>query len=101
MSHVLLVGQVTVRDPRMWARYTAGVLPLVERHGGRLLGAASANARAVEGDWTPDFLFVQRWPSRAAFDAFYADPDYQPFKRLRHESADTRMTFIPEFSMED
>lgn len=95
-SAVLLIGQVTVRAPEKWARYTQEVLPLVHRHGGGLLGFAAADAEPVEGEWTPDFLFVQRWPSRAAFSAFYDDPEYQPLKRLRHEGAETRMTLISE-----
>ncbi|MFQ5974599.1 MAG: DUF1330 domain-containing protein [Alphaproteobacteria bacterium] len=29
------------------------------------------------------FVIVE-WPSKEAFDEFFADPEYQKFKKLRH-----------------
>lgn len=86
--------RVDVRDREAFAHYAARVLVLVERHGGKLIAAGPA--AAVEG--TPStaatWAFVQRWPDRAHFDAFYTDPAYQPLKAERHAAARTELLVI-------
>lgn len=86
--------RVDVHDASAFSAYAAAVLPLVERHGGRVLSAGPADR--VEGPETTrtTLAFVQRWPSSAAFFAFYTDPEYQPLKALRLAAADTQITVV-------
>lgn len=86
--------RVDVDDPDAFARYAAAVLPLVERHGGRVVAAGPVTV--VEGRPAAGvtWAFVQRWPTRAHFAGFYADADYQPLKAQRQEAAGTELLLI-------
>lgn len=86
-----LVGELTVHDRDKLLRYAQEVQPLMARYGGRILGVSAAGARVVEGDWDPQLLVIHRWDSEAGFDAFFASPEYEPIKQLRHEACDSRL----------
>jgi uncharacterized protein (DUF1330 family) len=69
-----------------YARYGAAVVPLIEKHGGRAvwLGQVCATLIAPEGeDW--DTAALIEYPSREAFLAMVASPEYQ--KVEHHRSA--------------
>jgi uncharacterized protein (DUF1330 family) len=85
------VTELRVRDREKMVAYGRGVLPIVARHGGAVLGVSLGTLEVVEGDWRPPLLFVHRWPSRETFHAFYASDEYAPWRALRHEAADSRL----------
>ena len=62
-----LVAKLTIRDCEKLLEYAQQVEALMARHGGGLLGASSPAVRALEGDWRPDVLVLQRWRSRDDF----------------------------------
>ena len=60
-----------------YERYAAGVLPHLERVGGRVLVAAPAQDSVIgpaEKEW--DLVLAVEYPSRAAFLSMVSDPDY-------------------------
>lgn len=78
-----------------WVRkYAAHVTPLVHKHGGRYL-ARTRTMERVEGDRELPQLFVLvEWPSRQAFYDFFADPEYQQYKKLRHDSSRDELIMV-------
>ncbi len=87
MSAYLIVN-LDVHDAEAYEEYKSGAAGLVERHGGEYL-VRGGDFDVLEGNWTPSRLVVLRFPSRAALDAFYADPEYAPLMAIRHSSATT------------
>lgn len=68
-----------------YARPTAA---LVARFGGEYIVRAPKVA-VLEGDFGEGLAsVVSRWPDRAALDAFYQSPEYQPLKQARRAISD-------------
>lgn len=89
MSACLLVAEMRVRDVEKLVRYGREVVPVMARHGGRILGTSASGLHVAEGEERPVLMVVHEWESRAAFDAFWASPEYQALKALRREACDT------------
>ena len=86
MSAYFLFDNVAVTDPAGLARYAEAVAPTVAAFGGRYL-AVAAGPEVVEGDPALTSLVLIEFPDLAAARAWYASPEYQPLKALRHHSA--------------
>ena len=70
-----------------YERYSREVAPFLEGVGGSLLYAGDCSTALVAPDaheW--DALLVVRYPSRQAFCAMVANPDYQRITHLRTEA---------------
>jgi uncharacterized protein (DUF1330 family) len=66
--------------------YSRRSVAAVGAHGGRVvaLGRLAGAAATGEEDTTPrQVMVLVEWPSRAAFDAFLADPDHADLHPLR------------------
>lgn len=81
MSIYILLDN-TIHDANKYDEYLRAAPPLVAKHGGEYL-ARGGNFEVRAGDWKPNRIVLFRWPSREAHRAFMADPEYQPWKKLR------------------
>lgn len=80
---VYLIADIKVTDDGWVPEYAANVHKLVEKHGGRYL-SRSGNIETLEGDEKDSTLIaILEFPSRAALDAFTADPEYAPYGKAR------------------
>lgn len=85
---VYALAQLLVTDVEGFQRdYVGPLQPINARHGVEVV-VAKPKAAVVEGDYAPNFTVVLRFPSQAAFDAWYADPDYQPLIERRRALTD-------------
>ena len=48
----------------------------------------------IEGDWAPERLVIQQWPSVERFKEWYNSEEYAPWKELRHKSAVANIILI-------
>jgi uncharacterized protein (DUF1330 family) len=79
----LVVATVT-RDAEAYAEYRRAFEALLAAHGGRVLAGGDAGAYvALEGDPLYDRVAIAAFPSRAAQDAFLADPRAAEVAALR------------------
>jgi uncharacterized protein (DUF1330 family) len=77
------VVRVSTIDDAWISDYLPHVPALVSKHGGRYL-ARTGTMERVEGDGPlPSILAVIEWPSKEAAQAFYSDPEYQPYLEER------------------
>lgn len=83
-----LIFKFDVVDEARFDRYVAAVMPLLSKHGGKVLVADRA-ARPLEGP-PPGMNVVIEFPSEADARAFYDDPEYQPVKAVRLDSTANR-----------
>jgi uncharacterized protein (DUF1330 family) len=88
-----LIGDVKLKDPEGYKPYQAGVPELIRRHGGEYL-VRGGSYEVIEGAWQPIRIAVLRFPDRAAAQAFLDDPEYQPFKEIRHRVAQTDLVLV-------
>jgi uncharacterized protein (DUF1330 family) len=71
-------------------KYAAAIVPFLEKVGGTVVffGDTSPPLVAPPTDTAWDAVLLVRYPSRAAFSAMVADPDYQQITHLRTEALD-------------
>ncbi|WP_431935293.1 DUF1330 domain-containing protein [Micromonospora sp. RP3T] len=84
---VYALAQLTVHDRARYDRYVAAFLPVLARHGGRLLAADTA-PRVVEGDWPHDKVVLMSFDSREDFERWSASPEYQAISRDREAATE-------------
>ncbi|ANZ40870.1 hypothetical protein BBK82_37690 [Lentzea guizhouensis] len=77
-----VVIDLNVADQDGFQQYVDGVLPLIEKAGARNV-LTDADALVLEGDWKPRTLVIHEFADRAAVQAFWDSPEYQPLKELR------------------
>ena len=82
----LVLIDLTVNDLTAMERYEGPTAALMEQFGGKLL-AKELKPQVYEGTWSPTWLVVLEFPSRAAVAQFYAAENYQPLKALRNAAA--------------
>jgi uncharacterized protein (DUF1330 family) len=72
-----------------YAEYSKAILPFLEQVGGTVVHYAETGTPLVAPeahDW--DAILLVRYPSRQAFSAMVADPDYQQITHLRTQALD-------------
>ncbi|HYY99011.1 MAG TPA: DUF1330 domain-containing protein [Pyrinomonadaceae bacterium] len=88
-----IVVEVEVRDRERYEDYKRLVPPTLAEYGGRFLVRGGA-AETLEGDWSPARIVVLEFPDAARARAWWASDAYAPAKRLRQQTADTRMILV-------
>lgn len=87
MSHAYVVGQITVKNPEMWAVYRSKVPGTLAPWGGELVFRGKQVA-TLSGEFAHGDIVVIRFPSAAAVNGWFASPAYQSLIPLREEAAD-------------
>ncbi len=97
---VYMIVQLTIEDFDAFFRdYVPGVGPIHARHGVEIL-VGTPEPQVLEGAYDRNFTVVLKFPSAAAQQAWYADPDYQPLKALRQRisaAAGSSVLVAPQF----
>lgn len=93
-SPVYVVAELSVHDPEKMRHYAEQVRPLLARFGGRILATLPPAPVTVEGDWHPQMLVIQEWPSAAHFHTFWSSADYAPLRDLRRAAARSQIVIV-------
>lgn len=79
-----MIASFDVSDQEAYEGYVPGMMPTLMKYDPEIL-VADYSASALEGECRGVNVVI-RFPSEAALQAFYADPDYRPFKEQRLRS---------------
>lgn len=94
--HVALVG-LEITDAAAYARYRAGMAPILARHGGDF-GVDLEIAAVLKGPHPRlNRVFTIRFPDRARRQAFFADPAYLAVRAAHFEPAVAATVILAEF----
>lgn len=77
---------------KRYNQYLRETATVFSKYGGRKLDSYEPQ-QAIIGDFDADLIFIVEWPSWESFQAFIADPDYQPLREIR-ESAITNSLLV-------
>ncbi|MBL8324998.1 MAG: DUF1330 domain-containing protein [Rubrivivax sp.] len=77
-----LIDLRDLRDRELFGRYAQGHQAGLRAAGGEFL-AAGGRFQVLEGTWAPGRVVLQRWPSLAAFRAWYDSAPYRPWREMR------------------
>ena len=70
---------------RRYKEYLAAAAPISARYGARKLDSYVPE-RSIIGEFDADLVFVVEWPSRASFENFVNDSEFQAIRHLREEA---------------
>lgn len=83
-----IVAEIRIDDPKRYAEYQDGFLPVFARYEGEIL-AVSDDVRVLEGKWPYTRSVIIRFPSEEKAKAWYASPEYLELARIRHEASES------------
>jgi uncharacterized protein (DUF1330 family) len=83
-----MIVNLNVADPVAYEEYKTKVPALIQKHGGKYL-VRGGKFVVLEGEWRPTRLVLFEFPSIAAVQALFDDPEYQPLKTLRQRVSNT------------
>ncbi len=92
-----IIIDVEIKDPAAFADYVTGHKASVEQYGGKFL-VASDTFEIIEGNWMPNRLIIQQWPTVEAFKQWYHSEAYRPWRMLRHRVAITQVLLVEDLS---
>ena len=84
-----------IHDAAAYEKYKVAAPEYVARHGGEYC-CRGGDIDVLAGEWRPQRIVMLKFPSRAAFDALMADPDYQSWKDLRESLTTIKVQVILE-----
>jgi uncharacterized protein (DUF1330 family) len=85
---VYAIAQLSIHDRARYQRYVDAFMPILIKHGGRLL-AADEHPEVTEGQWDGDKLVLMAFPDRETFTAWMTSPEYQEISKDRLAAAET------------
>ena len=88
-----VIVDVNVTDPVRYAEYRDLATPTVEQYGGKYIARGGRTER-LEGDWFPTRLVILQFESIEQAKQWLHSPEYGEAKRIRHETADSRMVVV-------
>lgn len=91
MSNAYVVGQITVKNPELWAEYRDQVPATFSSWGGELVFRGQQVA-ALAGENPHASIVVIRFPSVVAVNSWFSSPAYQALIPLRQQAADVVLT---------
>ena len=92
-----IIADIDVTDDPGYEAYRKAVQALIAKHGGRYLARGGAT-EVLEGTWRPRRAVIVEFPSMAALKAFWDDPEYQPLRKIRNKTADSRIVAVEGLS---
>jgi len=88
-----VIFDVDVQDAVGYRAFMSGVQSAVQEAGGEYLVRGGAHI-VHEGDWQPRRIVLLRFPSQAAWEAFYHGAVYRGLKAIRDRSSSARLVSV-------
>jgi len=85
-----------ISDPDRFGAYAKAVLPLIEIHGGHILGRSSP-PYVLEGDWPWQGAMIFEYPTIEDAKNFWLSPQYAEVKKLREGAAEFQVILVKSF----
>jgi uncharacterized protein (DUF1330 family) len=90
------IAHGTLRDQEKMERYVAASGPIIARHGGEWISTGEVKAVLV-GVHEQKRTAIFRFPSLAAIEAWFNDPEYQKLWNFRSECGDFVFLAVEEY----
>ncbi|MFT5098053.1 MAG: hypothetical protein ACI9VI_000591 [Candidatus Azotimanducaceae bacterium] len=86
----MIANIVPNEDPTEYAIYEKGFFPLLKKHGGSFV-TFDDNIKHMEGtEPRSGRIIIFQFPSEAAADSWYSDPEYQALSEHRRAGAELK-----------
>ena len=88
-----VIVDIEVHDPERYERYKELAPASIHAHGGRYV-ARGGKVDVLEGTWSPKRCVVLEFPTAEQARRWWDSPEYAEAKRLRQETATTKMIVV-------
>ena len=88
-----VIVDINVTDPVRYEEYKKLAAPTVELYGGKYI-ARGGKTETLEGDWSPTRLVILQFETMEQAKNWHDSVEYGPAKRLRHDTAFSKMVVI-------
>jgi uncharacterized protein (DUF1330 family) len=88
-----LIFDEDVTDPEGFEEYIQRAGPVLQRYGGKVLGAGGPT-ETLEGAWHPNELAILEFASVEQAMSWYHSAEYAPVKDIRLKTALTRLVLV-------
>lgn len=85
-----VIVDVKINDPAAYEDYKKLTPAAVAAYNGRFV-VRGGTTETLEGDWHPQRIVVLEFPDLATARQWWDSPEYAPAKKIRQQSAETRM----------
>ena len=87
---VYIVANLVTHDKEEYLKYEKGFFPLLKKHGGTFI-TYDDNIKHLEGtEPRPGRIIIFQFPSEAAADTWYNDPEYQALSEHRRAGTELK-----------
>jgi len=93
MAAYVVADTTSVQDQATYDEYRRKVMPTLAKHGAKFL-VRGGKHEVKEGNWHPTRLVIIEFPSLAAAEAWYSDPEYVPLLELRRDACKHDLLFV-------
>lgn len=93
MSAYCLFQNLEIYNMEKMLSYVEAVQPLTKLFGGEYV-SMGGNVEVKEGDWSPNYPVIIKFPSLKAATAWYDSEEYAPLKALRESCGRFSAVFI-------
>jgi uncharacterized protein (DUF1330 family) len=92
----LAVINVKIKDQQKFMQYVAGHLGSISLYGGKIIfeGFDKTTYEGTPADY--QFLVIQQWESKEAFDKWWNSPEYAKWKQFRSQGADVTVQLVKQ-----
>jgi uncharacterized protein (DUF1330 family) len=85
-----IIVDIDVHDPVVYEEYKKLAPSSIEQYGGKYI-ARGGKTEVLEGEWTPKRFVILQFESLERAREWLNSPEYAPARRMRHQSATSRM----------
>ena len=89
---IYVILDIDVYDEKKYLEYQKQVPAIIKKYGGRYL-VRGGNIISL-GEWKPERIVVLEFPSFEKLQAFISCSEYEPVKRIREESATSKIIAV-------
>src|SRR6201997_943560 len=89
-----IVGDIHITDPAAYQDHIPRALATIARFGGRVVAGGGSRVDLLEGDPSPEWIFIIEFPTADAARRWYRSDDYQEALKLRQSASHGRVFLI-------
>ena len=88
-----VIVDIHVLDQEKFEKYKQLAASSIAQYGGNYV-ARGGKIESLEGSWTPQRLVIVEFPSVEQAKVWYDSPEYTPARKLREESARSKLLIV-------
>ena len=89
-----IVGDIHITDPVAYQAHIPRALATIARFGGRVVAGGGSKVDLLEGEPSPEWIFIIEFPTADAARRWYRSDDYREALKVRQSASHGRVFLI-------